>query len=62
MTGHTWDNRYAYGDLKQLKKDLKVEWGWNDMFDRRQVPALRRKIRKVVKDVLKPCAEPIEIT
>lgn len=62
MTGYTWDNRYAYGDLKQLKKDLKTEWGWNNMFDRRQVPTLRRKIRKVVKDVLKPCTEPIEIT
>ena len=62
MTGYTWDNRYAYGDLKKLKKDLEVELGWNDMFDRRQVPELRRKIRKVVKDVLKPCTEPIEIT
>ena len=54
---YEWDSRYEYGDIKKLKYDLRYYPNWNDAFDRRLVPELRRKIRNVVKDVVKPCAK-----
>lgn len=55
--GYEWDERYAYADPEVLKKDLRDLGRWNDLFNRRDVPRLRRSIRKVVQDVLKPCTK-----
>lgn len=59
---YKWDYRYEYGDIKKLKYDLRYDPNWNDAFNRRNLPKMRRAIRKVVDDVLKPCAEPVETT
>lgn len=57
MAGYEWDYRYGYADVKQLKRDLRYDPNWNDAFDRSNLPKMRRAIRKVVDDVLKPCTE-----
>lgn len=54
---YKWDSNYEYGDIKKLRYDLRYDTNWNDIFDRHDLPKMRYAIRKVVNDVVKPCAE-----